>query len=148
MSISRKTDAPMIQRNRTLYLVLTLVIVAIGLASRKYPSIFPDAFGKFPGDALWALMVFTGWGMITPRRSTAALALTALLCAYADELSQLYQAPWINAIRATTAGHLVLGSTFSWGDMIAYTIGIAFGCGIETVVYRIRRRSASRSLFR
>jgi hypothetical protein len=46
-------------------------------------------------------------------------------------LTQLYQAPWLNAIRGTTLGHLVLGSTFSWTDMLAYTVGVATGATIE-----------------
>jgi hypothetical protein len=55
------------------------------------------------------------------------LAGLALLASYAVELSQLYQAPWINAIRGTTLGHLVLGSTFAWQDLVAYTFGVAAG---------------------
>jgi len=48
----------------------------------------------------------------------------ALVTAYLDEFSQIYQAPWINGIRATTVGHLILGSTFSWWDMLSYTVGV------------------------
>ncbi len=103
------------------------VVVALGLASRRYPGLFPEFLGKYPGDALRALMVFCGLGFIGPGTSTLRLAVYALLISYADEFSQLYQAPWINAIRATAVGHLILGSTFSWFDMLAYTVGVAFG---------------------
>jgi hypothetical protein len=32
-----------------------LFTIAIGLASRKLPWLFPEVFGKYPGDALWAI---------------------------------------------------------------------------------------------
>jgi len=70
-------------------------------------------------------MVFCAWGVLLPRLTTAKLATCALLTSYADEFSQIYQSDWINRIRSTPAGHLVLGSAFSWFDMLAYTVGIA-----------------------
>ncbi len=95
--------------------------------------LFPSIFGKYPGDALWALMVFLIWGFCRPELSVERRAVYALLTAYADEFSQIYQAPWINGIRATTVGHLLLGSTFSWWDQLAYTVGIALAFCIEKV---------------
>lgn len=88
---------------------------------------------KYPGDALWALMVLLGWALIKPGELPVRLAGLALATSYAVELSQLYQAPWINSIRATTLGHLVLGSTFSVYDMLAYTVGIAFGYAVDVL---------------
>ncbi len=112
---------------RCAYAAALLCTMVTGLASRKYPGLFPAALGKYPGDALWALMVFCGLGILQPRWSSLRLACYALLISYIDEFSQLYQAPWINGIRSTALGHLMLGSTFSWFDMLAYTIGVAIG---------------------
>jgi len=112
-------------KKRLLFAAAFLASVALGLASRKFPALFPSLLGKYPGDALWAIMVFCIWGMLLPRSTTAKLALYALLTSYADEFSQLYQSDWINRIRSTPAGHLALGSAFSWFDMLAYTVGIA-----------------------
>jgi hypothetical protein len=111
--------------------------VALGLASRSYPGLFPAFLGKYPGDTLWALMVFCGLGFLNPDCSTARLAFYALLISYADELSQLYQAPWINQIRGTSIGHLILGSTFSWLDMLAYTVGAAIGVICKSTAERL-----------
>jgi hypothetical protein len=110
---------------RFLFAAAFLASVVLGLASRKIPGIFPPILGKYPGDALWAIMVFCAWGVLLPRSTTAKLALYALLTSYADEFSQMYQADWINRIRSTPVGQLVLGSAFSWFDMLAYTVGIA-----------------------
>lgn len=121
------------QRSRFPYAALTLGVIAVGMASRRFPGLFPTVLDKYPGDVLWALMVFFGLGTVLPRHSTGRLALAALSISFVVEFSQLYQAPWINAIRATTPGHLVLGSTFSWGDLLAYVAGVATGVGLEKI---------------
>lgn len=120
-----------IPRSRFKLGVGILAVIALGLASRKYSAVFPLFLGKYPGDALWALMVFLGWAFVKPSAPTSQLAFLALVSSYAVEFSQLYQAPWINAIRITTAGHLVLGSKFSWLDICSYTIGVAIGVYLD-----------------
>ena len=115
-----------------------VVTVALGLASREVPGLFPAALGQYPGDALWSLMVYWGIAWLIPSAPVKKVAVPALLVSYADEVSQLYQAPWLNAIRMTTVGHLVLGSVFSWLDMLAYTIGVAAGATIEYLLRFVR----------
>jgi hypothetical protein len=124
-----------IQRNRFYVAIGVLLVIALGLASRKFPFLFPAFLGKYPGDALWALTVFLVWAFFKPNATTLALALLGLATSYADEFSQLYQAPWINAIRRTTVGHLLLGSTFSWFDMCAYTVGVAVGVALDLLIF-------------
>ncbi|MFP5390169.1 MAG: DUF2809 domain-containing protein [Gammaproteobacteria bacterium] len=102
-----------------------LGVIAAGLASRKYPFLLPAALGKYPGDALWAVAVFVLLSLIWPCAPLGRRALGALLVSYAVELSQLYHRPWIDSIRHTTIGHLFLGTAFGWGDVLAYTVGIA-----------------------
>ena len=58
----------------------------------------------------------------------------SLLFSYSIELSQLYQAPWINNIRHTILGGLVLGEVFVWSDMLCYTVGIGIGVGIDVLL--------------
>jgi len=113
------------QRNRIYLGAALLFTIGLGLASRKFPALFPAALEKYPGDALWAQMVYWLVCICTPTASVIKVVLSSLAISYVDEISQLYQAPWINSIRATTPGHLVLGSHFSWIDMASYTIGIA-----------------------
>lgn len=125
---------------RAYYAVGFVAVVAMGLASRSYPWIFPAMLGKYPGDALWAMMVFCGCGFVAPRSSTAKLAGYALSISYLDEFSQLYQAPWINGIRKTTMGHLILGSTFSWLDMLAYTVGVVMCAMVREILRRFPLR--------
>jgi hypothetical protein len=55
------------------------------------------------------------------------IALGAVCFAWSVEFLQLYHAPWIDGIRSTRLGRLVLGTSFNSPDLIAYFIGIAVG---------------------
>jgi hypothetical protein len=128
-------------RHRGFMAAALIGTIALGLASRKYPALFPAALGKYPGDALWAQMVYWLLALWAPGVSAVKLALGSLLVSFADELSQLYQAPWIQQIRATTVGHLVLGSHFSWLDVASYTVGIGMLAPLDAWLHRPRPRT-------
>lgn len=113
-------------RNRILYVALVILTMALGILSRKVPGL-PDFIGLYAGDTLWALMVFLGIAFLFKKLPTRYVVLMALVFAFGIEGSQLYHAPWIDALRATTLGGLVLGYGFLWSDLVCYTIGILLG---------------------
>jgi len=119
------------KRNRLLYALLTIVVIIVGLSSRKFAFALPDLLNEYLGDALWALMIFTGFGFLFPKIETRKLAFISLIFCYGIEISQLYHAEWIDSIRATTLGGLVLGYGFLWSDLVAYTIGVGIGVFCE-----------------
>ncbi len=127
------------ERRRLSQLAATAAAIALGLASRAFPQWLPDALGKYPGDALWAMMIVFGLGLFATRMRTWQLALWALLVCFAVEFSQLYQAPWIVELRSHTLAHLVLGSFFGWADLIACTAGVAVAAMIDNLALFKRR---------
>ena len=96
-------------RSRLLLLAGMVLVVGAGLASRSFPQALPLGLGGYPGDALWALLVFLALAFVKPGSRTSRLAMAALSVSYLVEAAQLYQDPWVNSIRSSTAGHLVLG---------------------------------------
>jgi hypothetical protein len=122
---------PSTTRNRVLYAGLALAVVAAGLLWRASFMPLPPVVSKYGGDALWALMVFVGFGFLLLRAPTLVVALLALTFSWGVEFSQLYHAPWIDALRATIPGRLVLGNTFNWPDLPAYAAGVALGAWAE-----------------
>jgi hypothetical protein len=121
------------KRNRIVYLLLIVITILAGLGSRHYGGHLPSWVYLYLGDSLWALMVFWMAGFLLRQKTTGWVAVVSLLFSYIIETSQLYHAPWIDAIRATTLGGLVLGFGFLWSDMLCYTVGIAFGIATEIV---------------
>ncbi|MGD6888015.1 DUF2809 domain-containing protein [Bacillus mobilis] len=122
------------KRNRLLYALFTIVVIILGLSSRKLAFVLPQLLNDYLGDALWALMIFTGFGFLFPKIETKKLAFISLLFCYGIELSQWYHAEWIDNIRATTLGGLVLGYGFLWSDLVAYTIGVGVGFLFEFIL--------------
>lgn len=128
-------------RSRPAYAACIALVVLVGLASRSsLASHLPSFLATYSGDTLWALMVFLGFGFLFPRARTLTIALATLAFVFAIELSQLYQADWINAIRHTRIGALVLGFGFLWTDLLCYTAGCALGAGGEFLWKQWKRR--------
>ncbi|AGE78760.1 TPA: DUF2809 domain-containing protein [Bacillus thuringiensis] len=121
------------KRNRVVYALFTIVVIILGLSSRKFAFALPHLLNDYLGDALWALMIFTGFGFLFPKTETKKLAFISLMFCYGIEASQLYHAEWIDSIRATTLGGLVLGYGFLWSDVVAYTIGVGVGILCEVI---------------
>jgi hypothetical protein len=113
--------------NRAVYALSAMVVAALGLLWRSRFLHLPPFMKKYGGDALWALLVFVLIRFIRPQMNVVSSALTALCVSVAVEFCQLYHAPWIEAIRVTRLGALILGSTFNWPDIPAYAVGILVG---------------------
>lgn len=122
------------KRNRLLYAVMTIIVVILGLFSRKLNNAIPNFINIYLGDALWALMVFIAFGFIFRNKETKLVALIGITFCYIIEFSQLYHANWIDNIRETTLGGLVLGYGFLWSDLLAYAIGIGAGIIIDVLL--------------
>jgi len=120
-------------KSRLFYLLIIVLVISLGLLSRKMAHSFPKIINMFLGDGLWALMVFFIIRMIFIKWTTKKVALSGLLFCYFIEISQLYHTPWIDSIRATTLGGLVLGYGFLWSDLMAYLIGIGVGIAFEVI---------------
>ena len=115
------------KRNRLGYALAMALVVFMGLLWRSNWLALPELPRKYGGDALWAMLVFLGFGYLFPRWPTRIIALLAMVFSTLIEFSQLYHAPWIDSIRQMRLGALVLGSVFNWPDLAAYAMGIALG---------------------
>lgn len=122
------------KRSRLVYLVLFFIVIALGLASRSKSLPMPSLIAAYGGDTLWALMVFVGLGVLFPSLSTGRIAALALGFSFLIEISQFYQAPWINALRDTRSGALILGHGFLWSDLVCYTAGVVLGVLLEKIL--------------
>jgi len=99
----------------------------LGLGSRKFGAWLPNWLAAYAGDTLWALLVFWLLGLLWPTWSSARVGAAALAFAFSIEISQLYHAPWLDAVRATAVGSLVLGHGFLWSDLVCYSVGVLLG---------------------
>ena len=119
-----ETPAPHVAA-RTRHLVAALVTIALGLLVHRRGTMLGPAVRDVAGDALWAAMIVWWVSALAPAtrrrwRGAAAYAVCAVV-----EAAQLLHTPRLDAVRATTLGHLVLGSAFDVRDLFAYAAGVA-----------------------
>jgi hypothetical protein len=119
---------------RIAYFSLIIFTIIIGLLSRHFTFI-----PLFIGDVLWATMVYFIVRSLFIKATVKHVVTGALLFCYAIEFSQLYKAPWIDNIRHTLFGRLVLGDTFLWGDLLSYTVGVGIAIGFDISIQKPMR---------
>ena len=122
-------------RLRCYYLIAMAAVIAAGLWWRSAANPVSPFLHKYGGDALWALLMFLGFRCVLIRASILRVTLVSLAFCFAVEFSQLYHAPWIDAIRETRLGGLVLGSVFNWPDFLAYSVGVLVGGAAEMMLW-------------
>jgi hypothetical protein len=123
-------------RPRWRYVGLLVATILLGLATRRFPQAFPQIIATYGGDTLWAVMVVWLFAIARPQATTMALAVSAIVVAVLIECSQLYHAPWIDTLRATTPGALVLGQGFLWSDLVCYAVGVSLAALIDRLIKR------------
>ena len=114
-------------RNPLVWTALITLTIALGLGSRRFGHSLPGFVSAYAGDTLWALVAFLGIGLLLPKLSTWHVAALAIAFSVLIEVSQMYHAPWIDSIRGTTLGALVLGHGFLWSDLACYVAGLGLG---------------------
>jgi hypothetical protein len=134
---------PFMPRSRGIYLGLVAAMIFLGLASRRFRSELPWFVAEYAGDTLWAAMVYFIAATIWRNAGAGRLAVGAFCFSLTIELSQLYHAPWIDTVRATRLGGLVLGYEFLWSDLVCYAAGVGLAAGVDSLA---RRKARGRSL--
>lgn len=139
-----RSDVAQIRRSRSAYGVVAAVAIGLGLASRRFGDALPDVVRLYAGDTLWAATAYFVAATVLPRTRIVRLAIGALTFAFAVEASQLYHAPWIDRVRSTRLGALVLGYGFLWSDLACYAAGVAAAALVDALVSGWQRRRQER----
>jgi Protein of unknown function (DUF2809) len=129
----------MMLKRRILYFVLFLLIIPIGLLTRKQSQWFYTIIADYGGDVLWSTMFFLLFRFFWPHDPLWKIALYTYSFSVAIEISQLYHAPWIDSIRHTFLGSMLLGFGFLWSDMLCYFAGTLLGLLIALIGDRYTR---------
>ena len=126
---------------RVTYLIAIAITILLGLASRNWSTLLPSFVAQNVGDILWAMMVYFGFRLLLVRKSALTAIWLSFLFSFGIELSQLYQEDWINQIRRTTLGALILGKGFLVEDLVRYTAGIIIATVLDTAAIKFTLQS-------
>ncbi len=136
LTIKYKPIKPHYRNLRIGYLIAAIMTILLGLASRKFSYLLLFFISENAGDMLWAMMVYFGFRLFLVRKSLVAAICFSFLFSFGIEFSQLYQEDWINQIRGTLLGALILGHGFLFVDLIRYTAGIITASFLDSVVLK------------
>jgi hypothetical protein len=106
-----------------------LAVTAFGLAMKFYPGPgrwWVNDFG--PASVAYEVFFMLLVLLLVPRREAVTpIAVGVCVATCLLELLQLWQPPWLQAVRRQFFGAALLGTTFSWWDLPAYPIGCTLG---------------------
>jgi uncharacterized protein DUF2809 len=123
-------------RARTRYVALAIGTIVLGLGVHLRGGALSPVVRDVLGDTLWAAMVVWGIAAVAPAIRLPWRAALALAFCFVVEFSQLVHSPALDALRRTTAGHLVLGSGFDPRDLAAYAAGVLAAVFFERATAR------------
>jgi uncharacterized membrane protein (DUF373 family) len=112
---------------RSILLINIILIIPLGYTVRfshgPAPEWLNDFLGSLAYQIFWILFVL----FIYPRASLIWTAVGVCLFSCGLEFLQLWQPPWLQVLRATLPGRLVLGNTFTLSDFPPYFVGSFLG---------------------
>jgi hypothetical protein len=80
------------------------------------------------------------WVLRGGARTPAVVAWSSWFAiAVAVEISQRYHVPWLDALRASRLGALVLGQGFLWSDIVCYAVGVTLAAVLDGILAARRR---------
>ena len=126
------------------YLLLIIVAALLGILSRKYDSVLPEFLALYTGDTMWAFALYFLLSLFLLKRSFNFRFWLTCLIALIDEFSQLFHNPWLDELRSTTIGALVLGNTFVWTDLLCYLAGAVLAVIVDYVFIPTREYQVGR----
>ncbi|MCA9664889.1 MAG: DUF2809 domain-containing protein [Myxococcales bacterium] len=117
----------LITKRRLALASVALATIPFGLLANRYRWWDGNA-GAFAYEVLFIAAAQT----VFIRSRTIIIALIVFVATCGVELLQLYNAPWIVAVRDTFPGRLLLGANYGFDpwDMVRYLIGSAIGLAI------------------
>lgn len=130
-----------VQNQRTPYLIAVALTMLLGLASRKFSDELPSFVAENSGDAMWAMMVYFGFRFLLYGKKLVLSLWLSLLFSFGIEFSQLYQDVWINELRETTLGALILGKGFLVIDLVRYAAGIVLAAFLDRFLLKMTKSS-------
>ena len=127
---------------RILSIAIAIILIPIGLVTRQYGN---EWMKLYAGDVIWAAMIYWGFKFLffqEPKRT----AFYALIFCFFIEFSQLYHESWIDQIRNTRLGGLVLGFGFLWSDLVCYSVGIFLSYLVDKNLSKLSLRPTGSNL--
>ncbi len=116
------------------------IVIALGLGSRH--AVMPDFVKTYAGDFLWGVLFFALGAYLWPTCATVRLWCGAVAVTEGIEGSRLWRPAWLEHLRTTAVGGLLLGHGFSWSDVVCVAAGATAAALLDALESGALRRMA------
>lgn len=110
------------------YLIAAIVLFIIEVLIALY--VHDDIIRPWGGDVLVVVLLYCFVRGVT-RVNLLSAAAVVLMFSWFVEALQYLQIIRILGLEGNTIARTIIGTTFSWADIVAYTLGIALVVGVE-----------------
>jgi hypothetical protein len=111
---------------RLLLIINILSVVLMGYIVR-FSHIFIESIHHIGGCIFYEILWILVGALPYPKANRKLIAIWVFLGDYGIEFLKLYQPPWLQAIRATLPGRLILGTNFDLYNLPVYLFGSCLG---------------------
>jgi len=125
----------MFKFNLSYFLISLLIFATEVLIARYLHDGFIRAYG---GDFLVVILIYCTIKAFFPL-PVAKTAFWVLIFAYLVEISQYFHLVNLLRLQNSKLARLILGTTFSFIDLLTYTIGILFVFACENFIPKLKR---------
>jgi len=126
-----------ITKRRLWTLVLLLIIIPIGFATKLYSGPGKDWVNNSLGgvfyEMFWCLFIY----FVFIKLKNWKIAISVFIATGIIEIIQLWHPPFLEFIRSYFIGRTILGTSFSWLDFIYYFIGCGIGYLLLNRLHRL-----------
>jgi hypothetical protein len=112
------------------YLIAALAIFVVEIWIALY--VHDDFVRPWGGDVLVVVLLYCLVRGVT-RLNVVAAALSVLVFSWFIEVLQYFQIVRVLGLEGNAIARTIIGTTFSWSDIVAYTLGIVFVVGVEVM---------------
>ncbi|MBK0380708.1 ribosomal maturation YjgA family protein [Mucilaginibacter segetis] len=114
------------------WFALVLLATEVWIAA----CIHDDLLRPYGGDLLVVIMLYC---MVKTfiKKDARSIAFSVLLFAYAIEISQYYNLVEVLDWGNNNLARIIIGTTFQWGDILSYTLGIILVLAYERLAWSL-----------
>ena len=112
------------------YLIAALAIFVMEIWIALY--VHDDFVRPWGGDVLVVVLLYCLVRGVT-RLNVVAAALSVLVFSWFIEVLQYFQIVRVLGLEGNAIARTIIGTTFSWSDIVAYILGIVFVVGVEVM---------------
>jgi len=118
---------------------IIFLLIPVGLSTKFYHGPLEQWVYLYLGDIFYPMFWYFLIRLVWPRFSIFSCAVSVLGFCTLIEFSQLWNSRFLQIIRHTFVGAVLLGSGFDWLDFVYYAVGVGLAVGIDQ--WEVKRKT-------